>query len=176
MLKSYIPGILATAKWTLAFNRWWFLPQLTLQKMSGQDVWTHPPTDLSIIALMINLLFFLSQKSLPLLWVRTPFYGVRSSAPFNDWTTFWLVMMALRWWQNHHHSAGGYQKSWEMTCHHSCHFALQAAECGLWRAVWGNSTWLAFYGQWFEQRIRIRENTVRVKDLRMSCAPLGGSK
>ena len=85
-----------------------------------------------------NLLFFLREG---------PFYSVRSSTPlFNGVKTFWLVMMFLRWWQNHHHSAGGCQKSWEVTCHHSYHFALQAAECGWWQAIWGDSAWLALYG------------------------------
>ncbi|RVW60645.1 hypothetical protein CK203_048848 [Vitis vinifera] len=40
-----------------------------------------------------------------------------------------------RWWQSHHHPIDDCQRSWEMTCHHSCPFALQMAECGLWQAV-----------------------------------------
>ena len=85
-----------------------------------------------------SLLFFLREGL---------FYSVKSSTPlFNGGKTFWLVMMSLRWWQNHHHSAGGCQKSWEVTCHHSYHFALQAAECGWWQAIWGDSAWLALYG------------------------------
>ena len=76
---------------------------------------------------------FSESNSLPFSLREDPFYSVRSSAPlFNGGKTFWLVMLSLRWWQNHHHPAGGCQKSWEVTCHYSYPFALQAVECRLW--------------------------------------------
>ena len=66
-----VPGILVAAKWTLAFNRGWFLPQPTLQKMSEQDVRTHPPMVLLAITQGINLLpFFLSQIGYLPIFVR----------------------------------------------------------------------------------------------------------
>ena len=89
---------------------------------------------------------FSESDSLPSSLREGSFIVSKVLPPFNGGTTFWFVMMALRWWQNHHHSASDYQKSWEMTCHHSCPFALQAAECGLWQAVWGDSVWPASYG------------------------------
>ncbi|RVW65740.1 Uncharacterized protein, chloroplastic [Vitis vinifera] len=71
MLMSRVPGIPAAAKWTRAINQEGVLAQSILQKMSGQDVRTHPP-----MALL---------------------YNVRSSAPlFNGRKTFWLVMMSSR--------------------------------------------------------------------------------
>ena len=139
-----VQGIHAAAKWMRAFNQGWILAQSILQKMSGQGVWTHPSMVLLAMVQRIRPLpFFLSQIAYLSLCVKALLYSVRSSAPlFNGGKTFWLVMMSLRWWQNHHHPAGGCQKSWEMTCHHFYPFALQAVECGLWQAVWGDSAWL----------------------------------
>ncbi|KAL6334838.1 hypothetical protein AAG906_022827 [Vitis piasezkii] len=63
------------AKWTHAFNQDRVLVQLSLQKMSGQGVRTHPPMVLSAMVLI---------------------YSVRSFASlFNGGETFWLVMMPL---------------------------------------------------------------------------------
>ena len=68
--------------------------------------------------------------------MKVPLYSVRSSSfLFNDGRTFWLVMMTPRWWQDHHHPVGGCQRSWEVTCHHSCHFTLQAVDRGRWPAT-----------------------------------------
>ena len=95
---------------------------------------------------------FLGSLAYLLLCVKTLLYNVRSSAPlFNGGKTFWLVMMSSRWWQSHHHPAGGCQRSWEVTCHRSCPFALQAAERGLWQAVEDDSARLARYSQWSGQ-------------------------
>ena len=79
-----------------------------------------------------SALFSKSKSLPPFLRMRESFFIVSEALSlFNGRKTFWLVMMALKRWQSHHRSAGGYQKSWEMTCHHACPFALQATECGL---------------------------------------------
>ncbi|RVX18487.1 hypothetical protein CK203_006667 [Vitis vinifera] len=63
------------AKWTHAFNQDRVLVQLSLQKMSGQGVRTHPPM---VLSAMVHI------------------YSIRSSASlFNGRETFWLVMMPL---------------------------------------------------------------------------------
>ena len=61
----------------------------------AKDVRTHPPTVLSVIALMIDLLFFESE-SLPPSLREGPFIVSEVLPPFNGGTNFWLVMMALR--------------------------------------------------------------------------------
>ena len=91
---------------------------------------------------------FLGSLAYLLLCVKALLYNVRNSALlFNGGKTFWLVMMSSRWWQSHHHLAGGCQRLWEVTCHRSCPFALQAAERGLWQIVGDDSARLARYNQ-----------------------------
>ena len=109
----------------------------------AKDVWTGCP-DTSSDGFVSHYsgdqstTLFSESDRLPSYFREGPFIVSEVLPPFNGVTTFWLVMMTLRWWQNHHNSASGCQKSWEMTCHHSCHFALQVAKCGLWQAVWGD--------------------------------------
>ena len=50
LLMPRVPGILAAAKWTRAINQVGVLAQSILQKMSGQDVQTHPPMVLLVMA------------------------------------------------------------------------------------------------------------------------------
>ena len=59
-----VPGIHVAAKWTLAFNQDQVLAQLTLQKMFGQGVWTHPPMVLLAMGLEIKLLAFFRDNKL----------------------------------------------------------------------------------------------------------------
>ena len=119
--------------------------------------------------------FFLSQKAYLPLRMRKPFIVSEALPLFNGGKIFWLVMMALRRWQSHHRSTGGCQKSWEMTCRRPHSFALQAAECRLWQAVW--SDWARILRPRLHrlgQHIRTKESIVWVEDLRVSCAPLRG--
>ena len=83
-------------------------------------------------------------------------------------------MMSSRWWQGHHHPVGGCQRSWEATCHHSCPFALQAAERGLWQVIGDDSARLACYSHWSGQYARVGQSFARVWYLRMLCASPGG--
>ena len=63
---------------------------------------------------------------------------------FNGGETFWLVMMplgggraiiTLRAADRDRGRRRGCQRSWEVTCHHSCPFALQVAERGPWQTI-----------------------------------------
>ena len=58
MLMPRVPGIHVVAKWTHAVNQDGVLAPLSLQKMSGQDVRTHPPMVLSAMTLEIKLSAF----------------------------------------------------------------------------------------------------------------------
>ena len=70
---SRVPRIHVVAKWTRAFNQNRVLAQLTLQKMSGQGVRTHPPMVLSAMALEIKLLAFSEIAILPSSLYEGPF-------------------------------------------------------------------------------------------------------
>ena len=50
MLIPHVPGIPAAAKWMRAINQEGVLAQSILQKMFGQDVQTHPPMVLLVMA------------------------------------------------------------------------------------------------------------------------------
>ena len=86
---------------------------INLQKMSGQGVQTHHPMVLLAFSPIFNLSSLLSKKVYLLSLYEGSLYSVRSSVPLNGGKTFWLVMMALRWWQSYHCPAGGCQKLWE---------------------------------------------------------------
>ena len=58
VLRPCVPMIHVPAKWTHAFNQDRFLVQLSLQKMSGQGVRTHPPMVLSAMSREIKQLTF----------------------------------------------------------------------------------------------------------------------
>ena len=73
MLIHRVLGIPAAAKWTRAINQEGVLVQSILQKMSGQDVRTHPPMVLLVIAQKIKLLPFSWDLSLTF-FVWRPFY------------------------------------------------------------------------------------------------------
>ena len=70
---SRVLGIHVAAKWTRVFNQNRVLAQLTLQKMSGQGVRTHPPMVLSAMALEIKLLAFSEIAILPSSLYEGPF-------------------------------------------------------------------------------------------------------
>ena len=129
--------IQAAAKWTHAFNQDRVLVQSSLQKMPGWGSghtlrWFGQPCLERLSSWPFSRY---SKLTFFLVW-RSPLYSIRSSSSlFNDGRTFWLVMMTPRWWQGHHHPVSGWQRSWEVTCHHSCPFALQAADRGRWPAT-----------------------------------------
>ena len=50
LLMPHVPGIHVAAKWMRAFNQERVLAQSILQKVSGQDVQTHPLMVLLVIA------------------------------------------------------------------------------------------------------------------------------
>ena len=76
-----VPGIHVAAKWMHAFNQDWVLAQSTLQKMSGQDVRTHPPMVLLAMALEIKLSAFFRDSKLTFFLVWRPFYIVSEVLP-----------------------------------------------------------------------------------------------
>ena len=133
-------------KWTRSLNQHRVLVQSYLQKVSEQGVRTHPPMVLSVMVREINQLAFyqVQQAYLPPC-VKVHIYSDRSSTSlFNSGETFWLVMMPLGggktiitlWAADRDRGRRrGCQRSWEVTCHHSCPFALQVAERGSWQAV-----------------------------------------
>ena len=142
MLMPCVPMIHVAAKWMHAFNQDWVLVQSSLQKMSKQDVRTHPSMVLLAMAQEIKLSAFFRDSKLTFLLVWRSLYSVRSSASlFNGKETFWLVMMSLgggraiitiRAAIRDCERRRGCQRSWEVNCHRSCPFAQQAAERGLW--------------------------------------------
>ncbi|RVW59279.1 hypothetical protein CK203_113065 [Vitis vinifera] len=123
-----IPMIHVATKWTHAFNQDRVLVQSSLQKVSGQGVWTHPPMVLSAMVFI---------------------YSIRSSVSlFNGRETFWLVMMPLGggraiitlWAADRDRGRRrGYQRSWEVTYHHSCLLALQIGYVGCPDVIWRSS-------------------------------------
>ena len=79
----YVPGIHVAAKWTYAINQDWVLTQLSLQKMSGQDVRTHPPMILLAMSLEIKLSAFFRDNKLTffLVW-RSSYIVSEALSPF----------------------------------------------------------------------------------------------
>ena len=77
--------------------------------------------------------------------VKVHIYNIRSSVSlFNDREILWLVMMplgggraiiTLRATDRDRGRSRGCQRSWKVTCHHSCPFTLQVAERRPWQAV-----------------------------------------
>ena len=76
-----VPGIHVAAKWTRVFNQDWVLAQLSLQKMSGQGVWTHPPMVLLAMALKIKLSAFFRDSKLTFFLVWRSSYIVSEALP-----------------------------------------------------------------------------------------------
>ena len=81
MLMSCVPGIHVAARWTHAFNQDWILAQSILQKMSGQDVWTHLSMVLLAMAPEIKLSAFFRDSKLTFFLVWRPFYIVSEALP-----------------------------------------------------------------------------------------------
>ncbi|RVW36808.1 2-dehydro-3-deoxyphosphooctonate aldolase 2 [Vitis vinifera] len=118
LLRPCVPMIHVAAKWTHTFNHDRVLVQSSLQKVSGHTFrWFCQP------------------------WLER--LSSWHSWPFSR-ETFGFVMMplgggrviiTLRTADRDRGRRCGYQRSREVTCHHSCPFALQVAEHGPWQAV-----------------------------------------
>ena len=80
LLMPCVPGIHVAAKWTHAVNQDWVLAQLSLQKMSGQDVRTHHPMILLAMTLEIKL---------------SPFFRDSKLTFFLVWRSSYIVSEAL---------------------------------------------------------------------------------
>ena len=156
LLKPHAIGVLAVTRWrsfSTENDSWLGHPCKICPDTPSDDFVSHCSDDQSIH-------LFSKSDNLPPSLREGLFIVSEALSSFNGGNTFWFVMMALRRWQSHHHSVGGCQKSWEMTCRHSCHFALQAVKCRLWQAVWSDSAWPTFYDHGSGQHIRTRESIV----------------
>ena len=78
-----VPMIHVAAKWMHAFNQDWVLVQSSLQKMSRQDVQTHPPMVLLAMAQEIKLSAFFRDSKLTFFLVWRSFYIVSEALPLS---------------------------------------------------------------------------------------------
>ena len=78
-----VPMIHVAAKWMHAFNQDWVLVQSSLQKMSKQDVRTHPSMVLLAMAQEIKLSAFFRDSKLTFFLVWRSFYIVSEALPLS---------------------------------------------------------------------------------------------